>query len=57
MRRTADVEVEYRYEKDGDWRHMRDDYETAVTEITADYSIKVVGQEIDSVELEEWYLA
>jgi hypothetical protein len=51
------VEVEYLYVKDFDWRRMRDDRETAVTEITADYSVKVVGQEIDSIELEEWYLA
>jgi hypothetical protein len=57
IRVTADVEVEYLYVKDFDWRRMRDDRETAVTEITADYSVKVVGQEIDSIELEEWYLA
>lgn len=57
MRLTADVEVEYRYTKEFDWRTTRDDYETAGTELTADYSIKIVEQEIDSVELEEWYLA
>ena len=57
MRVIADVEVGYQYVKDFDWRRIRDDRKSAVTEITADYSIKIVGQEIDSIELEEWYLA